>query len=135
MAATIREDLVVRRYHREGRRRAEYFCEDELRQRQALDEIQNGLPWIAGDVVVDRDETLYINGTRAEELGLVRHVVESQDEFRQRYGIDSKIRFNHRVKRASWSSPEARWTVEAERTVGEGAAEVVRFTPASRRFC
>src|SRR3954462_15234158 len=43
-------------------------------------------------------------------------------------GIDKKIRFNHRVKRASWSSPEARWTVEAERTVGEGATEIVRVT-------
>src|SRR6187431_552579 len=43
-------------------------------------------------------------------------------------GIDRKIRFNHRVKRASWSSPEARWTVEAERTVGEGTTEIVRFT-------
>src|SRR3954447_13940936 len=43
-------------------------------------------------------------------------------------GIDRKIRFHHRVKRASWSSPEARWTVEAERNVGEGATEIVRFT-------
>src|SRR5437867_4540841 len=44
-------------------------------------------------------------------------------------GIDNKIRFNHRVKRASWSSPDARWTVEAERSRGgEGAAEIVRFT-------
>ena len=43
-------------------------------------------------------------------------------------GIDKKIRFHHRVKRASWSSPDARWTVEAERTVGEGATEIVRFT-------
>ena len=43
-------------------------------------------------------------------------------------GIDKKIRFNHRVKRASWSSQEARWTVEAERTAGEGATEIVRFT-------
>jgi cation diffusion facilitator CzcD-associated flavoprotein CzcO len=30
------------------------------------------------------------------------------------YGIDQKIRFNHRVKRASWSSTEALWTVETE---------------------
>jgi monooxygenase len=30
-------------------------------------------------------------------------------------GIDQKIRFGHRVKRASWSSTDARWTVEAER--------------------
>src|ERR687894_942101 len=26
------------------------------------------------------------------------------------YGVDRKIRFNHRVARASWSSAEARWT-------------------------
>ncbi|HXX01947.1 MAG TPA: NAD(P)/FAD-dependent oxidoreductase, partial [Candidatus Acidoferrales bacterium] len=29
------------------------------------------------------------------------------------YGIDRKIRFNRRVVRASWSSPDARWTIEA----------------------
>src|SRR5947208_1830288 len=43
-------------------------------------------------------------------------------------GIDNKIRFHHRVRRASWSSPAARWTVEAERSVGEGGTEIVRFT-------
>ncbi|TAI65883.1 NAD(P)/FAD-dependent oxidoreductase [Bradyrhizobium sp. Leo170] len=43
-------------------------------------------------------------------------------------GIDRKIRFNHRVKRVSWSSEQVRWTVEAERRAGEGAAEIVRFT-------
>jgi cation diffusion facilitator CzcD-associated flavoprotein CzcO len=30
------------------------------------------------------------------------------------YGIDRHIRFNHKVKRASWDSGAARWTVEAE---------------------
>jgi monooxygenase len=43
-------------------------------------------------------------------------------------GIDKKIRFRHKVKRASWSTPDARWNVEAERTSGEGATEMVRFT-------
>src|SRR5262249_28504715 len=43
-------------------------------------------------------------------------------------GIDKKIRFGHRVKRASWSTPDARWTVEAERIAGEGATETVSFT-------
>src|ERR1700691_4580445 len=44
-------------------------------------------------------------------------------------GIDRKIRFNHRVKRASWSSQDARWTVEAERgPAGERGVELVRFT-------
>lgn len=41
------------------------------------------------------------------------------------YGIDRRIRFRHGVKRASWSSESARWTVEVER--GE-AREPVRFT-------
>lgn len=31
------------------------------------------------------------------------------------YGIDRHIRFHHKVKRATWSSQDARWTVEAER--------------------
>ncbi|HEX7435511.1 MAG TPA: NAD(P)/FAD-dependent oxidoreductase, partial [Caldimonas sp.] len=31
------------------------------------------------------------------------------------YGIDRKIRFGHRVKRASWSTGDARWAVEVER--------------------
>jgi monooxygenase len=44
-------------------------------------------------------------------------------------GIDKKVRFNHRVKRASWSSQDARWTVEAERgPTGEAGTEIVRFT-------
>lgn len=30
------------------------------------------------------------------------------------YGIDRHIRFNHKVKRASWDSQTARWTIEAE---------------------
>jgi cation diffusion facilitator CzcD-associated flavoprotein CzcO len=40
-------------------------------------------------------------------------------------GIDKKIRFGHMVKRASWDSNTARWTVEAE--VGE-AKQIVRLT-------
>jgi len=32
------------------------------------------------------------------------------------YGVEEKIRFNHRVVRAEFSTADARWTVEAERT-------------------
>src|SRR5512138_3841688 len=39
-------------------------------------------------------------------------------ETAKEHGVDRKIRFGHRVRRATWSSQEARWTVEAER--GEG---------------
>jgi cation diffusion facilitator CzcD-associated flavoprotein CzcO len=40
-------------------------------------------------------------------------------------GIDRHIRFHHMVKRANWSTPDARWTVEAE--VGP-EKRIVRFT-------
>ena len=32
------------------------------------------------------------------------------------HGVEDRIRFNHRVVHADWSSEEARWTVDAERT-------------------
>lgn len=41
------------------------------------------------------------------------------------YGIDRHIRFHHRVRRASWSSAEARWLIEAERT---DTGEIVRLS-------
>src|SRR5687768_3663775 len=41
------------------------------------------------------------------------------------HGIDEKIRFHHRVVRAEWSTADARWTVEAERT---DTGETVRMT-------
>jgi monooxygenase len=40
-------------------------------------------------------------------------------------GIDAKIRFDHRVVSAEWSSAEARWTVEAERS---DSGETVRLS-------
>ncbi|HKM61520.1 MAG TPA: NAD(P)/FAD-dependent oxidoreductase [Acidisphaera sp.] len=43
------------------------------------------------------------------------------------YGIDTHIRFRHRVRSADWSSADARWTLEAERDTGNGP-ETVRFT-------
>ena len=36
------------------------------------------------------------------------------EETAREYGIDKRIRFNHRVTRAGWSSAESRWTVDAE---------------------
>jgi cation diffusion facilitator CzcD-associated flavoprotein CzcO len=40
-------------------------------------------------------------------------------------GVDRKIRFGHRVVRAEWSTAEAQWTVQAERT---DTGETVRLT-------
>lgn len=54
-------------------------------------------PWKAAKSIADGPSILsYINETATED------------------GIDQHVRFNHRVKRASWSSDDARWTVEAE---------------------
>ena len=56
------------------------------------------------------------------------HILNYIRETAAENGIDRKIRFNHRVRRASWSTQDARWTVEAERASGEGEREIVHFT-------
>ena len=43
-------------------------------------------------------------------------ILEYLRETVQEHGIDRHIRFDHHVSRASWSTAEGRWTVEAERT-------------------
>jgi cation diffusion facilitator CzcD-associated flavoprotein CzcO len=56
-------------------------------------------PWTGAKSLADGPSILdYIRDTAREE------------------GIESKIRFNHRVLAADWSSERARWLVEAERT-------------------
>jgi monooxygenase len=40
------------------------------------------------------------------------------------FGVDDKIRFNRRVVRAEWSTPDARWTVELH-DVGTGETETM----------
>lgn len=68
-------------------------------------------PWTDPKAIADGSQILdYVRETAAEN------------------GIDKHIRFHHRVKRAAWSTSEARWAVEAERTKSEGATETVRFT-------
>lgn len=41
-------------------------------------------------------------------------ILEYVRETAKVYGIDKKIRFNHRARRASWSSRDKKWTVEAQ---------------------
>jgi cation diffusion facilitator CzcD-associated flavoprotein CzcO len=68
-------------------------------------------PWTEPKAIADGPRILnYVRETAAEN------------------DLEKDIRFRHRVKRAMWSTPDARWTVEAERLVGEGATEVVRLT-------
>jgi monooxygenase len=57
----------------------------------------------------------------ADGPSILKYVRETARE----HGIDRKVRFNHRVTRASWSSERALWLVEAERGAG---AEPAHFT-------
>ncbi len=57
----------------------------------------------------------------ASGASILNYVRETADDF----AVSPRIRFNHRVRRASWSSAAARWTVEAERT---DTGEPVRLT-------
>jgi monooxygenase len=47
----------------------------------------------------------------AEGSSILRYIRETAAD----HGIERRIRFGHRVVRASWSSAQARWTVEATR--------------------
>src|SRR4051812_15931611 len=54
-------------------------------------------PWVEGKAIADGPDILsYIHETARE------------------YGVDEKIRYGHKVRRAEWSSADARWTVTAE---------------------
>jgi monooxygenase len=67
----------------------------------------NFKPWRAAKAIADGPSILsYIEETATEN------------------DIDEKIRYGHSVKKASWSTADAQWTVEAERT---STGEVVRI--------
>ena len=63
--------------------------------------------------------------TAAEILKYMKEVVEENDLARQ-------IRYGHRIDRASWSSKDNLWTVEATRT---GSGEKCRFTASFLWMC
>jgi monooxygenase len=65
-------------------------------------------PWtLPQSISPGRDIREYVEATAGEE------------------GIDRHIRFGHRIERASWSSDDAAWTVDAIRRTAEGCEERV----------
>jgi cation diffusion facilitator CzcD-associated flavoprotein CzcO len=65
-------------------------------------------PWTAAEAIADGPSILeYVRDTARE------------------HGVEEHIRFHHRVVHASWSTPDARWTVDAERT---DTGETVQLT-------
>jgi monooxygenase len=57
----------------------------------------------------------------ADGPSILRYVKETAAE----HGVERHIRYRHRATRAEWSSEEAAWTIDAERT---DTGETVRFT-------
>ena len=65
-------------------------------------------PWVEGKAIADGHSILkYINDTAKD------------------HGVDKNIRFHHLVKRASWSSKQALWDIEAECGPDK---EIIHFT-------
>jgi monooxygenase len=67
-------------------------------------------PWTQAKAIADGPSILqYIRETAAE------------------HGIDPHIRFGHKVVGAAWSTPDAMWTVEVERSSGERCSFTCNF--------
>ena len=64
----------------------------------------------------------------ADGPAILKYIRETAEEFE----VEEKIRYNHRVRHASWSSNEARWTVEAEAGPDKS---IVRFTCSFLYLC
>jgi monooxygenase len=62
--------------------------------------------------------------TGAKSITDGQSILDYVREAAREHGIDRKIRFNHRVKRASWSTPQMRWTVEVERGPAKETAHI-----------
>ena len=56
----------------------------------------------------------------ADGPAILNYIRETAEEF----GVDRMIRYGHRVRRASWSSEDALWTVEAEAGPGKAAVRL-----------
>ena len=79
---------------------------------------------------VRSDSDMYTLGYRFRPWGEAKAIADGPSILRyiretaQEYGIDSKIRYGHKVKAARWSSADEHWTVEAAKADGSAA----RFT-------
>jgi monooxygenase len=65
---------------------------------------------------------------RSESIADGGSILEYIKETARETGVDRHIRFHHKIVAVDWDSAAARWTVTAERSDGEGPAELVEFT-------
>jgi membrane-bound serine protease (ClpP class) len=82
-AALVAPGLTVHRAVEQGSGRVEYFTEAELESREDRDAWQLGPQVGVGPLKLD--------GRRAEELGLVAHVVDDAEGLKRAYGLDGQV--------------------------------------------
>lgn len=80
--ALVDPTLRVYRYSHRDKNTTDYFSEEEVALLPDADR------WLRGEEVTRPGERLKLSGARAEELGLVRHVVQDFGEFREIYGLE-----------------------------------------------
>ncbi|RYD64877.1 MAG: NAD(P)/FAD-dependent oxidoreductase, partial [Sphingomonadales bacterium] len=68
--------------------------------------------------------------TEAKAIADGPSILNYLEETVREFGIDRHIRYSHRLKRAEWSSTEARWTITVDR-----GDEEIRFTCAFLFMC
>jgi membrane-bound serine protease (ClpP class) len=81
--ATVLPGLSIRRAEQQGSGRIEYFSEAELAERKDRD------AWTVGPEI--GTGPLRLDGRRAEELGLVTHVVDDFAGLRRAYGLEGEV--------------------------------------------
>jgi membrane-bound serine protease (ClpP class) len=82
-AALVAPGITVHRAEEQGSGRVDYFSEAELAARDDRDNWRLGPAIGTGPFALD--------GRRAEELGLVAHVVNDAEGLRQAYGIEGRV--------------------------------------------
>lgn len=85
-AAIIDPNLTVYRYTRKSDGHVEYFSELEL----ASEPDANA--WQKGEAVTEPDESLEVDGSQAQQLGMVSEVVDTFQQLKAIYGIDQNMR-------------------------------------------
>ncbi len=81
--ATVLPGMVVRRAEQQGTGRVEYFTAEEIAQRKDREE------WRLGGEL--GTSPLLLTGQRAEELGIVAHVVDDFAGLRRAYGMEDDM--------------------------------------------
>ena len=62
-----------------------------------------------------------------QDIAAGSDILEYLKQTAREFGIDQHVRFDHAVRRADWSTEDARWTVEVEQSSGQRLHYTCRF--------